>query len=102
MKSPLAFSPSAMALGNGAEDVDLLPPALRDLVHEFGWSVVRNFLDCGVTDPRRIRHLVHTVWLGPREPGNKRAAGKQVSGSLAALDDFLVRHEFPVVGRALI
>jgi hypothetical protein len=52
------------------ESVDDLPPAYRALVHEFGYSVVRAFHDSGVREPEKIRHLIRSVWLGAREPGN--------------------------------
>lgn len=41
--------------------IDALPPDIRALVHEYGYSVVENFMACGVTKPRHIRHLVETV-----------------------------------------
>lgn len=41
--------------------IDNLSPALRVLVHDYGWNCVRAFLDCGVERPNRIRHLVETV-----------------------------------------
>ena len=55
--------------------VDALPASTRALVHEFGYSVVRAFDMAGVRDPRVIRRLIHAVWLGAREPGNKPANG---------------------------
>lgn len=41
--------------------VDGLPVELRSLVHEYGYSVVRAFMDIGVRKPKHIRHLVETV-----------------------------------------
>jgi hypothetical protein len=41
--------------------VDNFPPEVRALVHEYGLNVVGAFLQCGVTSPRQIRHLVNTV-----------------------------------------
>lgn len=41
--------------------LDELPPELRALVHEYGSNVVHAFMDCGVTKPNRIKHLVETV-----------------------------------------
>lgn len=42
-------------------EIDRLAPDMRELVHEYGWTVVKSFLDCGVRAPNRIRHLVETV-----------------------------------------
>jgi hypothetical protein len=41
--------------------IDALSPTLRALVHDYGYTVVRAYLDCGVTSPRRIEHLVETT-----------------------------------------
>lgn len=41
--------------------IDALPPEIRALVHAYGYSVVNNFMACGVTKPKHIRHLVETV-----------------------------------------
>lgn len=43
------------------EVIDSMPPEIRALTHEYGWTVVDSFLRCGVTQPKRIRHLVETV-----------------------------------------
>lgn len=56
------------------DSVDAMSPENRALVHEFGYSVVRAFHDAGVTNPAKIRRLVHVVWMGAREPGNRPAA----------------------------
>jgi hypothetical protein len=41
--------------------IDRMSPELRELVHEYGYTVVRAFLDCGVEKPKQIRHLVENV-----------------------------------------
>lgn len=41
--------------------IDDMPPDLRALVHEYGFYIVDNFMQCGVTRPRQIRHLVEAV-----------------------------------------
>lgn len=41
--------------------IDSLPPELRVLVHHYGWTVVRAYLDAGISKPANIRHLVETV-----------------------------------------
>lgn len=43
------------------QDIDALPAPMRALVHDYGWCVVNSFLECGVTTPKHIRHLVETV-----------------------------------------
>jgi hypothetical protein len=42
-------------------EIDNLSPEMRKVVHEWGWTVVKNFIDCGVTKPKHIRHLVNLV-----------------------------------------
>lgn len=42
-------------------EIDRLSPQLRELVHEYGWYVVDQFLKQGISKPRIIRHLVETV-----------------------------------------
>lgn len=93
-------SPSALGLSNDPDVVDMLPAPLRSVVHEFGWSVVRAFLDSGVRNPATIRHLIHTVWLGAREPGNKRPLA--TNNILAQIDDVLVRSGSGISARALL
>ena len=41
--------------------IDRLTPEHRELIHEFGFDVIKAFLDHGITRPRTIRHLVHTI-----------------------------------------
>jgi len=41
--------------------VDAMPANLRELVHDYGLNVVGAFIQCGVDNPRRIKHLVETV-----------------------------------------
>lgn len=43
------------------DSVGQLPAQLRELVHVYGLYVVTTFLQCGVTKPKHIRHLVETV-----------------------------------------
>lgn len=51
--------------------VDAMAPPLRSLVHEYGLTIVNAFLQCGVTKPRHIKHLVETVCRGSVEIGNR-------------------------------
>jgi len=41
--------------------IDGMPPAIRELVHEYGFNVVKAFMDCGVTKAKQIKHLVETT-----------------------------------------
>lgn len=50
---------------------DSMSPALRACVHEFGFTIVHAFVECGMRDPGKIRHLVHTCWAGPRSMREK-------------------------------
>ena len=51
--------------------VDAMSPALRACVHEFGLTIVDQFIACGVTNPRHIRHLIETVRGGAVEIGKR-------------------------------
>jgi len=54
------------------DEIDQLPRELRELVHEFNWSIVKAFLDSGVRDARKIRHLIRTVANGAAGYGSGR------------------------------
>lgn len=41
--------------------VDSYSPEIRACIHDYGLTVVRALLDCGVTKDNRIRHIVETV-----------------------------------------
>jgi hypothetical protein len=66
--------------------VDRLPKDLRELVHEYGLSIVVTFYNNGIRNPATIRHLVRTARQGAREPGNRRG----YKSRLAHLDAWLV------------
>lgn len=51
--------------------VDDMPPALRACVHDFGLTLVDQFIACGVTNPRHIRHLITACWQGSTEVGKR-------------------------------
>lgn len=67
------------------DQIDSLPPDLRELVHHYGWNIVRAFLDTGISKPANIRHLVETV-LDDFSPtrGSRSTQGKdpQVARSM--------------------
>jgi hypothetical protein len=41
--------------------IDNMSPAVRELIHNYGYMVVKSFLDIGITKPAHIRHLVEVV-----------------------------------------
>ena len=87
--------------GNDCETVDKLSPQLRSIVHEYGLSVVRAYLECGVSSPKRIRHLIHQTYLGAREVSNRpRICG--ASRLLQQLDDILIKLGAGPSGKMLI
>lgn len=53
---------------------DAMSSSMRECVHEFGLPIVQGCLDAGVSDPRRIRQLVATIWYGAREAGQSGGA----------------------------
>lgn len=42
-------------------EIDEFDPAIRSLIHEYGYPVVKAIYDLGVTKPKHIRHIVETV-----------------------------------------
>lgn len=52
------------------DQIDRLDPDMRALVNEEGWTVVDNFMRCGVTKASRIRHLIALVREGSASYGN--------------------------------
>lgn len=47
--------------GSRMHDIDKLPADIRLLIHEYGYTIVKTLMDCGVTKPNRIKHIVETV-----------------------------------------
>ena len=43
------------------ERVDQFDPETRALIHQYGFNVVNSFVQCGVTKPRHIKHLVERI-----------------------------------------
>lgn len=73
------------------DDTDAMPAPLRECVHEFGSSIVSCFLQRGVNKPDHIRHLVHTCWMGARQPGQRLGLGKKQSPVADHLDWILLQ-----------
>jgi hypothetical protein len=43
------------------EKIDAMPPELRECVKDYGLNIVHSFVECGISKPCQIRHLVETV-----------------------------------------
>jgi hypothetical protein len=56
---------------NRMSRVDNFPPQIRALIYEHGLGIIDAFIHCGVTDPRRIAHLIDTVRKGSGEIGDR-------------------------------
>lgn len=41
--------------------IDALSPEMRACVHEVGWGLVKEFMECGVHDPKVIIRLTKVV-----------------------------------------
>ncbi len=54
------------------EATDLMPGPLRECVHEFGFAIVNACISLGIKEPRHIRHLVHEIWRGARQPHQRQ------------------------------
>lgn len=64
--------------------IDGLSPELRALVHEYGSTIVTDFVNCGVTEPRRIRHLVQRVLEGGAIGANSSPGALRIMESRCA------------------
>lgn len=58
----------------GLDATDSMSPELRQCVHEFGYSIVASFIQAGITKVPQIRNLVHTCWMGARQPGQRHSS----------------------------
>jgi hypothetical protein len=43
------------------EAIDALPKDIRELVHAYGYTVVKTAMDLGIKKPKQIKHMVETV-----------------------------------------
>lgn len=57
------------------DDIEHMPPELRECVHEYGYAIVKACQQAGVTRPANIHQLVREIWDGARQPGQKRGTG---------------------------
>ena len=82
---------------------DALPARLRACVHEFGYEIVEEFRQAGVTDPTKLRRLVHAAWCGARAPVQRtRAYNNESSPVLGQIDWLLVQGGAGITARTLV
>lgn len=74
------------------EMTDDLSPELRACVHEFGAQIVNTMMQYGVTSPHTIRSIVHSCWMGAREPHQRHGAGIKRSTVAEQLDWLLLQN----------
>ncbi len=43
------------------ERIDALPGPIKQVVHEYGWLTVKTLLECGVSDPKKMKILIKTI-----------------------------------------
>jgi hypothetical protein len=66
--------------------LEQMPRALRECVHEFGSPIVNGLMQCGVIDPARIRLIVHTCWMGARQPNQRIGGTKNLRNQSPVVD----------------
>ena len=91
--------PSQKAIMAYAE-IDKLTRDQRECVHEFGFAIVKACMDMGITQPNRIRFLVHTIWSGARQPGQRM--GKGSTSAIAKLDWLLLQQNCEIPAKTLL
>lgn len=84
--------------------VDSMPRGLRECARDFGYPIVQACLDAGVSDVRRIRQLVHSIWCGAREPGQRGdyGAGSGSSSIIGQLDWLLLQNGSALTAHTLV
>lgn len=65
---------------------DAMPAELRACVHEYGGEIVHTLTSVGITDPKQIRAVVHSIWMGARQPAQRNPIGRTRSPVLDNLD----------------
>lgn len=56
------------------QTIDALPKEVRELIHEYGYTMVRAFLDQKITKANIIWHLIQQVQRGSLDTGNGTAS----------------------------
>lgn len=83
------------------EVVDGWPSGLRACVHEYGYAIVHALKEAGITKPSMIRSLVHTIWMGARQPAQRRKMAGAGSSVLNHLDWILINAEAKISAATL-
>lgn len=81
---------------------DELPGPQRELVHEFGFEIVRAFRDAGIKEPRIVRHLVLTCWDGPRSMSETTRKHAPQSRIMQRLDWLLINARASITAETLV
>ena len=81
---------------------DELPAKLRACVHEFGSEIVGPIVAAGVTNPNAIRSIVHSCWMGARQPLQRNRVGRSHSPVLDNLDWLLLQAEAGISAAKLL
>lgn len=63
---------------------DAMSRELRQCVHEFGYPIVKMFLDMGISSPAKIRQIIKEIWNGQRQ-------AVQNTGTVNAVDVLLAQ-----------
>lgn len=43
--------------------IDALPPAIKAVVHDYGWLTVKTMMEAGVSDGKKMRALIKVVLM---------------------------------------
>lgn len=83
--------------------VDAMDPELREVVHDFGLTVVDAFLQQNIKSSRIIRHLIWQVLRGSREVGNRSGMERPrlQPWPVEAINDELALLRLPPVGERI-
>lgn len=95
-------TPISTRAQNALDRVDKMPPALRALVHEYGFAIVHAMVEAGIKDPAKIHHLVGEVWAGARQPAQRTGRGNRRSPVLAQLDWLLLQAGCEITAETLV
>lgn len=95
------WSISAQAL-RSLEMTDGLSPELRSCVHEFGAQIVNTLMQLGIKKPRDIRTIVHSCWMGAREPHQRHGLRSKKSPVADQLDWLLEQQGAKITAATLL
>lgn len=86
----------------GLDRTDAMSPDLRECVHEFGTEIVEMLVAMGVTQPNRIRTVVHGCWMGARQPLQRNLVGSMRTPVMDSLDWLLVQSGSNITAATLV